>query len=73
MRREMRDDDISNDTNRDRIEKRGGTAHPEPGQLPKHSDDNPHHRLALIESFQPLPVIGGAISIYYRSDADLPS
>jgi hypothetical protein len=44
MRRHMHDHDIGDDADRDRVEERGGPAHPEAGELPEHVDDNPHHR-----------------------------
>lgn len=51
----MPDDDIRDDADRHRIKKRGGAAHPEPGQLFEHTDDNPHHRLATFEPLRAAP------------------
>jgi len=69
----MGDDDIGDDADRNRVEKRSGPAHPEPGELFEHVDDNPHHRLTLRTLAGRSPDMGGATVIYYRSDAELPS
>jgi hypothetical protein len=41
MRREMRDEDIRNHADRDRIEERGGARNPEACKLREHAGQNP--------------------------------
>jgi hypothetical protein len=41
----MRDQDVGDDADRDRVKERGGAGHAEPRQLPEHAEDHPHRRL----------------------------
>jgi hypothetical protein len=56
----MRDDDIGDDADRDRVEESGGSAHPEPGQLPEHTEDDPHYFLTPLilsaSGYMPRPI-----------------